>query len=384
MKLILPVSITLISVSVLMLQGCTTQYTKNDTPQVSHVDAEYDDYYGQPARHNGLNTDSQARSVKGSPFVKNAPTRYVVKKGDTLWGISRKFLKNPAYWPEIWDKNQKVRNPHRIFPGDTLYIHHGKQTIAGGGSKLIPTIRVSRTGTGEPISTLSPFLMWPRVISKDDLTSAPYIVAARDAFLLLEDGKDIYVKGLSNSRRGDTYGIYHADKELRDPETDELLGTQISYHGQATIIHPNEISTANIEKSSREIRKGDRLIKVDPHKRTLSMPIRIPTNKVRGTIMDLYDANIISGQYMIAIINRGTRDGIRTGHTLGIYTPPRFEKDPYDTRLDKFHSKQAIEVRLPPEHVGSMIVYNVNERFSYALINKSDLHIKKGYKIGNP
>ena len=98
----------------------------------------------------------------------------------------------------------------------------------------------------------------------------------------------------------------------------------------------------------------------------------------------LYDANIISGQYMIAIVNRGTRDGIRTGHVLGIYTPPRFEKDPYDTRLGKFHSKQAIKVRLPPEHVGSMIVYKVNERFSYALINKSDLHIKKGYKIGNP
>lgn len=384
MKLTLPVSITLISVSVLMLQGCTTNYAKDDPLKVGHVDAEYDAYYGQPAKNNGINYNGKARSEKGSPFVKNAPTRYKVKKGDTLWGISRKFLKNPAYWPEIWDKNQKVRNPHRIYPGDILYIHHGKQTVAGGGSKLVPTIRVTRIGTGEPISTLSPFLMWPRVIAKDDLTSAPYILAARDASLLLDDGKDVYVKGLPDSRRGDTYGIYHTDGELHDPETNELIGTQISYHGQATIVHPDTLTTANIEKSSREIRKGDRLIKVDSREQTLSMPIRIPTSKVRGTIMSLYDANIISGRYMIAVINRGKRDGIRAGHTLGIYTPPRFEKDPFGSRLDKFHSKQAIEVRLPPEHVGSMIVYNVDERYSYAFINKSDLHIKKGYKIGNP
>ncbi len=372
-----------------MLQGCSTKYAK-DTPHVASVEVEYDAYYGAPAKR-GAASNNAARTVKGSssatPFRKNAPTRYVVKKGDTLWGISRLFLKDPSYWPEIWDKNQKIRNPHRIFPGDVLYIHQGNtsgRANAGVGTKLIPTIRISRKGTGEPISTLTPFLSWPRVISKDDLTSAPYIIAARDATLLLEKDKDVYIRGLAHSQRGDSYGIYHAGKELRDIETNELLGTEISYHGQVAIIHPGDVTTANIEKSNREIRAGDRVIKVNPKPLSLSMPIMPPTNKVRGTIMSLYDADIITGQHMIAVINRGQRDGIRPGHILGVYSPPRFAKDPYEKRLDKWHSKQAIEVKLPPERVGSMIVYSVNERLSYALISKSDHHIKKGYKIGNP
>lgn len=383
MKFSLPASLTLLSISVLMLQACSTQYSGKPQPASIPVDVDYDAYYGSPEKGSRHKKNNQAYLEGSSPFHKNTPTKYVVKKSDTLWGISRKFLKNPAYWPEIWDKNQKVRNPHRIFPGDILYIHHGKK-VAGGKTKLIPTIRVTRKGVGEPISTLAPFLSWPRIISKNDLTSAPYIVAARDAKLLLEDGKKIYIKGLSGSKRGDTYGIYHATKEILDTETNEILGTEISYHGHATIIHPNMLTTGTIEKINREIRKGDRLIKVNPKPIALSMPIHAPTSKVRGIVISLYDASLISGQYMIAVINRGKRDGIRPGQILGVYTPPRYEKDPYDTRLDKFHSKQAIEVKIPPERAGSMIVYNVNQRYSYALINKSETRIKKGYKIGNP
>ena len=389
MKLSLPISLTLLSVTALMLQGCSTKYTNISKP-ASSLEMEYDAYYGQPERSYGLEHDHARVAKTGhsskSPFRQNAPTRYVVKRGDTLWGISRMFLKDPSYWPEIWDKNQKVQNPHRIYPGDILFIHQAGSSTAstGRGEKLIPTIRVSRKGTGEPISTLAPFLSWPRIISKNDLTSAPYIIAARDAMLLLEKDKDVYIKGLADSRRGDTYGVYHSNGELKDIETGEVLGTEVSYHGRVSIIQPDNVTTARIENSNREIRAGDRLIKVDPKPRALSMPILPPSNKVRGTIMSLYDADIISGQHMIVLINRGSREGIRPGYILGIYSPPRLANDPYEKRLDNWHSKQPISVRLPPERVGSMIVYSVGERFSYGLINKSDHQIKKGFKIGNP
>ena len=389
MKVSFPVSLAL-SISVVLLQGCSTSYTK-PTSNIKPLEVEYDAYYGLPQGSSTKDTQyarktSTHKSFTGSPFRKNAPVRYVVKPGDTLWGISKMFLKDPYYWPEIWNRNKKVRNPHRIYPGDILSIINGHHAVTDGqgSDKLIPTIRITRLGTGMPISTLAPFLAWPRVVDKDDLTSAPYIIAARDAKLLLEEGKDIYVKGLSHAQRGDTYGIYHTGKELRDPETNELLGTEITYHGQASIVSADEITTARIEKTSREIRRGDRLIKVDPRPRALSLPIHIPRNKVRGTVMSLYDADLISGQRMIAVINRGARDGIRAGQILGVYSPPRFAKDPYEKRLDNFHSKQPIAVKLPPERVGSMIVYEVTDRLSYALISKSDYPIKKGYKVGNP
>lgn len=392
MKLSLPISLTLISISALFLQGCSTNYSKPDSAK--GIEVEYDAYYGQPERNSqGSYKPTTARLVEGSvahhkgPQLRsNAPERYVVKHGDTLWDISKLFLKDPLYWPEIWDKNQKVRNPHRIFPGDVLYLHYKGSVTSGGGdtAKLMPTIRVERIGTGQPISTLAPFLAWPRVVSKDDISSAPYIVAARGANLIMDNDKRVYIKGLSHTQRGDSYGIYHTGKELRDPDTDELLGTEISYHGQVSVVHPDSVTTATIEKSNREIRAGDRVIKVDPKPRSTHMPIVAPNIKIRGSVMSIYDGNLIAGQHMIAVINRGQRDGIRPGHIVGVYSPPQFATDPYEKRLGQFHSKQPVSVKLPPERVGSMVVYDVSERFSYALITKANHKITKGCKIGNP
>lgn len=365
----------------LALTGCSTQYA---TDKNSAVETEYDDYYGSPYRAGRQNFGASSSSID-NPIRQGAPTRYTVKKGDTLWDISRMFLKQPAYWPEIWDKNQSVKNPHRIYPGDVLYIYYGKTQVANSGTiKLSPTIRVERNGRGQPISMFEQFLHWPRIVDKDDLSSAPYIVAAKDAAILIENDKTVYVKGISHSRRGDTYAIYHAIKKINDPETNELIGTQIDYHGLLTVTQPNTITSTIIEKSDREIRRGDRLIRVEDKPTELDIEIRLPTTKVRGSIMSLYDAELIVGQRMIAIINRGARDGIRAGHVLGVYTSPRLADDPYEKRYGKLHSEQPVAVRLPPERVGTMVVYDVNERYSYALVTKSDNAIKAGHKIGNP
>lgn len=388
MKLPLPISLTLFSAAVLMAQGCSTSYPKPAKTDTAD-DVEYDAYYGQPDRSSGISykpTTARVASQQGPQLRGNAPQRYVVKRGDTLWGISKMFLKDPLYWPEIWDKNQKVKNPHRIYPGDVLYLYYGASAASNkaGTTKLMPTIRVERIGTGQPISTLEPFLAWPLVVHKDDLTSAPYIVSARDAKLIMEDDKRVYIKGLAYVQRGDAYGVYHEGKELRDPDTNEIFGIEASYHGQVSLIHPDTITTATIEKASREIRPGDRVIKVDPKPKNMDMPIMTPRIKIRGAVMSIYDGSLIAGQHMIAVINRGARDGIRPGYILGVYSPPQMADDPYEKRLDRWHSKQPLEVKLPPERVGSMVVYNVSDRYSYALITQSDHKIMQGYKIGNP
>ena len=99
----------------------------------------FDSYYGTPKKvsYSGPTGPKIVRKVTHTPFKASAPTRYVVKKGDTLWGISNKFLKNPAYWPEVWDKNQKVRNPHLIFPGDVLFIHQGPSKRGGSKTSVV-------------------------------------------------------------------------------------------------------------------------------------------------------------------------------------------------------------------------------------------------------
>ena len=388
----------LITVTAFSLQACSGTKTSNPEPPQASLDERFDSYYGHGNRQHNKTVD-QARHVvvstksasQRSPFRRNAPTRYVVKKGDTLWAISKKFLRNPGYWPEIWDKNQKVRNPHLIFPGDILYIHTTPakkgSRIARAGTrvkKLVPTIRISRKGAGEPISTLRQFMTWPMIVSKSDLTSAPYVVTGQNTSLLLEAGNKIYVKGLPNAREGDSYAVYHAGDTLIDPDTKTLIGHEINYHGQVRITRTDEISTAIIEKVNRAIRPGDRLIKVDNRASDLSMPILQPTHKVRGSVVSLHEASLISAQHMIVTINLGRQQGIRKGHVLGVYTPPRRANDPYDTYKTRWHTEEKVKQDLPPEKIASMIIYKVENNISYGLLNRSEHAVKRGYKIGNP
>ena len=359
----------------LLLQGCSTHYASSP---VSPAEQAFDSYYGSPA-----NNASFIDGRKGAVLREDAPKRYVVKKGDTLWGISQKFLKMPTYWPEIWDKNQKVKNPHRIFPGDVLYLYYRKGERAIN-DQLVPTIRVERHGSGLPISTLEPFLMWPLIVDKDALNQAPYIVASRDNKLLIEGENTVYIKGLANSSRGDVYGVYQTGEELRDPETNELLGTEIKYHGKVSIMRPDSITTAFAEEVKREIKPADRLIKINEYRTALTAPMKAPTIKVRGVVMGLYDATLLSGQRMIALVNRGKRDGLQEGHIIGIYSKPKVVDDPYEKSTNKFKVVSAVPVTLPPERVGTMVLYSVTDKLSYGLITESYNAIKKGYKIGNP
>lgn len=409
--------LTLISVSALslsVLAGCsnTSMLSQNKASATSNIKAPandpYDSYYGSPSNSNfaayqpktvRLHAGGSANNSSG-PFKSSAPQRYVVKKGDTLWAISNKFLNNPAYWPEIWDKNQKVKNPHLIYPGDVLYIYEGgrrkvRVTDASGNSsmveKLVPQMRIERKGSilGDPISTLSPFLVWPRVVDKDEMKKAPYIVDGHDAHILLEKDDTVYVKNLSDKHAGGRYAIFHEGKELRDPETNKVYGNEVTYNGFLEVEQPAagaDVATANVVESSREIRRGDRLLYLDEATHKLDAPVQIPRHKVRGTIISLFDTNLLSGQTQVVVINKGANQGIKPGYTLGVYSLGKQVNDPYEkkARKRKWEPVVPAKVGIPPMRVATAIVYKTTGDLSYALINQSRNEVKNGFKIGNP
>ena len=405
--------LAIVSVSVAVLSlvgGCSSLekglnassqvYSQKANKSLVNNDSEYDSYFGSPhvdayeaAYHPKIQrtvTKPAKRIFKGS-----APQRYVVKKGDTLWGISNKFLNNPSYWPEIWDVNQKVKNPHLIYPGDVLYIYQGgkrKVRLSNGSivEKMVPQMRIERgNGTGDPISTLQQFLSWPRVIDINTFNQAPYIVAGRDASILLEQGQTVYVKNLSDRHKGGRYAVFHKGNMLVDPDTGRDLGYHADYTGFIEVDHPAlnaSVASATIEDSKRETRRGDRILSVIDETHWLKAPIQKPKIKIRGTIVSLVNANVISGQNMIITINRGAAHGIKPGYTVGVYKPGEIANDPVNNTKKKYkwQPDQPAQIRLPPTRVGTAIVYKVQDNISYALISESYNVVRNGYKIGNP
>jgi len=392
--------LAILSASSLLLTVACSKYTKQDnaitqpSTTVAKTDP-YDSHYGMPKRNaNGVYaTKAKYKKKRTSiPVKADAPSRYKVKKGDTLWDISNKFLKDPWFWPEIWDKNQKIKNPHLIYPGDLLYIYQSRRTVKQGNQVievLVPQIRVERTGSGEPISVLAPFLAWPRVLDKDAIDKAPYIVDGLDNHLLIEEGQTVYIKKLRNRRDGQTYPVFHKGKPLHDPETKELLGYEVIYAADAQITRGvGEVATATILNSKREVHVGDRLLKNIKKEITLNAPMLAPKHKVRATVLSLYEANLISGTGMIITLDCGIAEGVKPGHILGVYAPGKTVNDPHETKEKvtyKYLKTQVpIKVDLPPARVATAVVYKVGKKLSYALITKSHTAVKKGYKIGNP
>lgn len=356
--------------SAAVLNGCSS------APATKAAGADpYDRYYGQP--------EAAVRDVTAlNDIVVNptAPKTYVVQKGDTLWGIARKFLNTPWYWPEVWDKNQRIKNPHLIYPGDVLYLEY-KQS---NGNKLVPRIRIDRRGSGDPISTLIPFLAWPRVLDEATIKNAPYILASRDDHHWISEGETIYLKQLHHATEGERYAIFHPSKALHDPQTGALLGYEVTYGGYARVSRLGDPATATVVNAKREIRAGDRLFQRVDEASQLNAMIHTPAFKVRAEVISLFDAEAISGNYMIATINKGRADSIQVGHTLGIYASGKTVHDPHATHQSREGAVMPASTQLPPEKVANMVIYKVTEKVSYGLILDATREVKEGYKVGNP
>lgn len=356
-------TLTLSLASALLLSACA-----NTTSNTRKGPDPFDNYYGSPA---GINHQA------GIIVNPSAPQSYVVKRGDTLWRIARMFLHTPWHWPEIWDKNQNIPNPHLIYPGDVLHLDYQ----GGNGNKLTPRIRIDRRGTGEPISTLSSFMLWPRVLDEATIKNAPYVLASRDDRTLITEGETIYVERLRNAQPGTRCAIFHPKKPLYDPRNNQLLGYEVDYAGYSRIERLGKPATATVLEAQREIRKGDRLFIPLDDTANLHHPILAPNFKVRADVISLFDASYYSGNYMTVVINRGSRDRLRPGHVLGAYTQGKQVVDPL-----KSCAQQSGNVctDLPPEKVANVVLYKVNERVSYGLVMDASREVRDLDKIGNP
>ena len=190
-------------------------------------------------------TAAPAPTIDRSVVNPAAPMSYTVKRGDTLWDISSMFLRDPWLWPEIWQVNPQVENPHLIYPGDVLTLTFGADgrpaisLARGGGARLDPQLRSSELDGAIatiPYSAIAAFLERPSLLSKEQIRGAPRVFAFRDKHMIGGAGLEAYVNGLENGAVNQRYNVVHVGDEIRDPEDGAVLGYQGIYTATAIVM----------------------------------------------------------------------------------------------------------------------------------------------------
>jgi hypothetical protein len=352
-----------------------------------------------------------------SELSPNAPEEYTVKRGDTLWAISGMFLKSPWRWPELWGMNiEQIRNPHLIYPGQHLVLEKidgmALLRLRGGGTDAIPTetIRVSPRIRYESLADaaiptlradlIEPFLAEPIIVDELTLERAPRIVAGPGDRVLLSRGDRAYARGPSeaplaerDAGGSDAYRVFRNATPLRDPVTHVVLGYEAQYVGAAMLRRGEDIqgvqtangeykpavvpATIDIVASKEEMRVGDRLVP-EPPRQLLSYTPHAPTQLVDGSIVSTYGSSVINaGQNQVVVINRGTADGIESGHVLAILKSGQ-------VMTDRTQAGERTLMKLPDERNGLLMVFRPFERLSYAVVLEITDPVRIGDKVINP
>jgi hypothetical protein len=320
-----------------------------------------------------------------SPIRPGIPERYTVKKGDTLWDISKHFLKDPWLWPEIWYVNPAIRNPHLIYPGDVIALTwvNGKPVLTLEGAeaapppgpklkvvKLSPQARVEKIDkaiTTLPKSVIAPFLYRPFFITDDELDHAPYVVANYGNHVISGTGDRIYARGIENASVSE-FNIVRKGQTYRDPDTGEVLGYEAVNLGEAKLVRLGDPQTLTVTKSYKEILNGDFLIPKESQDIALNFYPRAPKRDIAGRIISVAGGVAKIGQYNVIVINRGTDNGLEQGNVLEIYQEGAIVRQPYS----------RARIKLPEERAGLCMVFKTYHTVSYALVMEAfrDLSVR--------
>ena len=322
------------------------------------------------------------------PLNPQHPERYVVQRGDTLWDISARFLRDPWFWPEIWTVNPQVANPHLIFPGDVLtlvYVDGKPQlrlergpAVSGDTERLSPRIREQDLADAIPAlpwEVIGAFLNRGTVLERDQVRQLPYVVALEEGRLVGAAGLKAYVRGELNGQ--EQHAVVHVGGPLVDPESREVLGYEGIYIGEGRIERQGDPATLMMRTSRREVLEGDRLLPPLPPLPLVFYP-RAPEAAIEGSVMHVVDGVTRIGQYQVITINRGSQHGLEPGHVLSVWQAGETIRDRVGTRLI------AQKVRLPDELAGTVMIFQTYDRLSYALVMEANVPLRLRDRVRNP
>ena len=306
----------------------------------------------------------------------SAPARHVVVPGDTLWGLSARFLKEPWRWPEIWRLNkEQIKNPNLIYPGDVIVLDrdaNGNPLLRKEDGKLRPRIyseQLTQAIPAIPPNVIEPYISAPLVVEAGALNSAARIVATQQDRVFLGNGDLAYVENADPAQR--QWQIYRNGKPLLDPaypdqnpdDPQQVLGYEAFYLGTATQIRAGNPATFEVLTAKEEIGRGDRLLPAVRPTLVSYLPHK-PDAVIDGRVISVYGRVGSAGRGSIISLNRGTRDGLEVGHVLAL------ERN--RTVVQRDENDRKINVPIPAERAGLVFIFRTFDRISYALIVQSE------------
>jgi LysM domain len=328
----------------------------------------------------------------------NAPDSYVVKRGDTLWGIAKVFLRDPWFWPEIWQVNQQIQNPHLIYPGDTLRLVYidGRPRVTlqrgvmerGDSARVLPRVRsqpLEAAVTTIPYEVVAAFMSKPSVLANEDIKAAPYVFATRDDHVIVSNGDTMYARGFSSpAELGTHYNVVRVGDALHDPDDNRVVGYDGIFTGSGHVTRSGDPATLIMTESTRETVTGDKLFAGGADVPLDFMPSP-PKVKVDGRIMAVSDGVTVIGQYQVVVINRGARDGLAPGNVLAVYDVGGYVRDTANKGyLASMSRLGAKKVQLPDERSGTFMVFKTFDEISYGLIMEAKNIIRVADRVENP
>lgn len=346
------------------------------------------------------------------------PGTYVVQKGDTLWDIAARFLKKPWLWPEIWQANPQVRNPHLIYPGDVLSLAYIRRGPMAG-----PPI------PGVPLAQVEPFLKDLRIYDRID--RLPYVVGLEGDRMRSIRGQVAYVRGLGTGARvGQRYAVLrpvqtysmgrrraccalvgrdaldHAGRPAMDPPYDrtwteimlaeggrmEKLGIEMRRVNAGVITRGEvggiEAATLLLDAPEVEVRVGDKIVPVETIPYDLTFYPHPPKRQFpyqKAQVLAVADRDRFAGPRDVIALSVGARDGIDNGTVFSLWRVGSNAVDRVQVpERDPDLVSHADKVRLPDEFAGHVMVFRTFDKVSYGLVMDSIKPTRVGYELKHP
>lgn len=335
------------------------------------------------------------------------PDTYTVQKGDTLWDIAARFLQQPWLWPEIWQANPQIANPHLIYPGDVISLAYlsGRPTL--NVSKRSPEVRREAIDPvpAVPLADVESFLKKMHVLDDGEQEKLPYVVGLEEGRLRSVSGQVAYVRG-KDYQPGDEVAFVRPTVRFavhphpangyprlkRDPWTAaeglqpqtsgiewayyaasdngfEVLGYEVAEVASGVITRGGDPATVLIDTGGSEVRAGDLLLPRDRQPFDLSFQPHAPKSvPERLRILAQTDRNLYGGPRDVIAISAGAREGIDNGTVFAIYRPGDKVRDDIAHPLRLEANMPSRQVALPDEFVGHVMIFRTFDKVSYGLI----------------